>query len=348
MMMRVTAAISLVCVGILTACGGSSSSRAPQPGSGALSGNWQVALTRTSGQSPVVSHEAGFLLQTGKQVGGSLTFQNNKGTCVGTGAVSGTADGSGVALTVNQPGLTVNLTGDTGIASLDPSGATVCTPGGGSAGGNSCLTGGYILLASGCGSSESGTWNGFQVQPLNMALSGTLTSNSTGATSTASVTLKQAANTGGASAAVTGTLTPAAGASACIPSGPLAGQISGNAVILAIISGPDKTIGTIKGQIQGLWLPLGNAALPEPQLAFPGKGTAYNFSIYKGCNLQSGNDPNCIDPDLNNPMCVTDPTCTPDPLDPSKCPGPKNPQCTGIKVVGCESGTGTLCQSGAC
>jgi hypothetical protein len=201
-------------------------------------------------------------------------------------------------------------------------------------------------LASGCGRSESGAWNGFQVQPLNASLSGTLTQNNTGVTSTASVTLTQGANTGGTSATVTGTLTPAAGASACIPSGTLTGQISGNEVILGIIAGPDKTIGTIKGQILGQWLPLGNATLPEPQLAFPGQGTAYNFAIYKGCNLQT--DPNCLDPDLNNPKCVTDPTCTPDPLDPSKCPGPTNPQCTGIKVIGCEAGTGTLCQSGAC
>ncbi len=342
--MRITAAITLICVGMLTACGGSSSSPAPPPGNGALSGNWQVALTSTSGKTSTVSNETGFLLQSGKQVSGSLTFQSK--SCAGTGPVSGTADGSKVALTVNQPGLAVNLTGDTGTSSLDPSGALLCTPGNPSSG-NSCVTGTYTLLASGCGSSESGTWAAFQVQPLNMTLSGTLTANGSGTTSTASVTFQQAANTGGASAVVTGTLTPD-GSDACVPSGPLTGQISGNAVILALLSGPDKTIGTIKGQIQGEWLPLGNANLAEPTLDFSAKTSLYNFAIYKKCNLQSGTDPNCLDPDLNNPQCVTDPTCTPDPLDPSKCPGPTNPLCTGVKVVGCEGGKGTLCQSGAC
>jgi len=283
------------------------------------------------------------LLQSGKQVSGSLTFQSK--SCAGTGPVSGTADGSKVALTVNQPGLAVNLAGDTGIASLDATGALLCTPGSPGSG-NSCVTGTYTLLASGCGSSESGTWAAFQIQPLSETLSGTLTAN-TGATSTASVTLQQAANTGGASAVVTGTLTPD-GTSACVPAGTLNGQISGNAVILAIVSGPDKTIGTIKGQIQGVWLPLGNANLPKPTLDFSGEAASFKYTIYKKCNLQSGLDPNCVDPDLNNPQCVTDPTCTPDPLDPSKCPGPTNPQCIGIKVVGCEGGKGTFCKSGAC
>jgi hypothetical protein len=126
------------------------------------------------------------------------------------------------------------------------------------------------------------------------------------------------------------------------------GQISGNGVILGILAGPDNTVGTIKGQILGVWRPLGNGTLTEPVLDFSGKGSAYNFTLFKACNLQSGNDPNCVTADLNNPKCVTDPTCTPDPLNPSKCPGPTNPQCTGIKVVGCEGGKGTLCQSGAC
>lgn len=152
----------------------------------------------------------------------------------------------------------------------------------------------------------------------------------------------------GTSATVTGTLTPGTGATACIPSGQIAGQVSGNSTILAILSGPDNTVGTIKGQIQGVWLPLGNGVLTEPMLDFSSKPSSYSFALFKKCNLQSGTDPNCVTPDLHNPECVTDPACTPDPLDPSKCPGPTSPKCTGIKLVNCETGTGTLCKSGSC
>lgn len=343
---KIATAVALICVGMWAACGGkSSSSSTTTPGNGALSGNWQVALTNTSGKSPTVSTENGFLVQTGKQVSGNLTFRSKN--CTGTGAVSGITDGATVAFTVNQPGLGINLTGDLGIASVDGTGAPTCTAGGASSG-KSCLSGNYVLLASGCGSSESGTWTAYEIPPLSGTMSGTLIQNNTGVTSPASITLQQGPNQGGSSATVTGTLTAGSGASACIASGSVTGQVSGNAVILGILSGPDNTVGTIKGQIQGVWLSLGNGVLTEPVLDFTGKDSAYNFAIFKKCNLQSGTDPNCTTADLNNPQCVTDPTCTPDPLDPAKCPGPTNPKCTGVKLNNCEAGKGTLCQSGAC
>ena len=334
----------LVALLSLAGCGGSSPSKSTSP-SGALAGNWQVALTSTSGKKPKVSVETGFLQQSGNQVSGNLSFLS--ASCSGTGAVTGTADSSGVALVSSLPGLSVNLSGSAGMATLDTTGAMVCNPGGSATGGNNCLSGNYILLANGCGVSESGTWSAFQVQPLSGSMSGTLTQNGTGVTSPASITLQQGANTGGTSATVTGMFTPGAGATACIPAGPVNGQVSGNSVILAIQGGPDNTIGTIRGQIQGVWRPLGNGTLTEPILDFTAKNSSYNFSIVKKCNLQNGGDPNCT-PDPNNAECVTDPTCTPDPLDPSKCPGPTNPGCTGVKLNNCEAGKGSLCQSGAC
>lgn len=336
----------LIGAGLFTGCGGSSSkSSSPANGAGALSGNWQVSLTNTSASTPVVSTESGFLVQSGKQLNGTLTFQSK--TCSGAGVATGTADGSAVALNVNQPGLGIQLTGDTGTASVDGTGAAVCSTGNGSSG-RSCLMGNYALLASGCGNSETGTWSAFHIASLSGTMNGALTQNSTGVTSPASVTLQQGTNSGGASAQVTGTLTPGIGASACIPSGQVSGQVSGNSVILAVVAGPDNTIGTIKGQIQGVWLPLGNGVLTEPMLDFTAKTSSYNFSVFKKCNLQSGADPDCLTPDLNNPECVVDPACTPDPLDPPKCPGPTNPKCTGVKLSNCEAGKGTLCQSGAC
>jgi len=343
----------LFCAGMLAGCGGSSSTSTMKSGTGPLTGNWQFALTNTTVVNPLVSKEAGFLTETGNQVDGSLTFQGQ--TCTGSGPVSGTADASNVSFVVNQPGLDVNLAGAPGTESLDGTGTLVCTPGTSSSG-TACLSGTYTLIARGCGKSESGTWTAFQMQPLNQTLSGTFTQNNTGNTSTMSATLQQGP-AAGTSATVTGTLTPAvpAGGTCVTPGGEtsasLTGQISGNSVILGTIIGPDNTVGTIKGQIQGVWYPLGNANFAESVLDFsntPGisKGTAYAFTTFKGCNLS--NDPNCTQPDQNNPNCVVDPTCVPDPINPDKCPGPTNSQCTGIKIIGCEGGTGTLCKSGAC
>ncbi len=349
---KIAGAFVLLGAGILAGCGSNSSS-ATKPGSGPLTGNWQFALMNTSIVNPLISKQAGFLVQTGKQVDGTLTFQSAK--CSGSGPVSGTADGSNVSLIVNQPGLDVNLTGAPGIESLDGTGALVCTPGNSSSG-ETCLSGTYTLIARGCGKSESGAWNAFQMQPLNQTLSGTSTQNNTENTSTLSATLSQGpAN--GTSATLTGTLTPALpSGGTCVArngetSAPLTGQISGNSVILGTILGPDNTVGTVKGQIVATWYPLGNANFSESVLDFsntPGisKGTSYGFSIFKACNLS--NDPNCTTSDQNNPSCVVDPTCVPDPINPDKCPGPTNSQCTGIKIQGCESGLGTLCKSGDC
>ena len=195
---KIMAAVALIGAGMLTGCGGTSSvSSAPAAGTGALSGNWQVSLTNTSSGAPIVSTESGFLVQSGKLLNGTLTFQS-KG-CSGAGAASGTTDGSAVALNVNQPGLGIQLTGDTGTASVDGTGATACSPGSGS-NGKSCLMGSYVLLASGCGSSETGTWSAFQIASLTGSMSGTLTQNKTGVISPVSVTLQQGTNTGGTSA----------------------------------------------------------------------------------------------------------------------------------------------------
>ena len=347
---KMSSFVTLVCAGMLVGCGGHSSSSTTTTGSGALTGNWQIALTNTTVKNPLVSKQAGFLSQDGKQVGGRLTFQS--AMCSGTGPVTGTADGANVALTVNEPGADITLTGQNGTESLDGTGTLVCTPGSSSSG-SACMTGTYVLLARSCGKSESGTWNAFQMQPLSQTLSGTFTQNNTGTTTTLSATVQQGAGNG-TTAAVMGMLTPAVpGAGTCVaPSGvtssTLTGQISGNSVILAVIAGPDNTVGTIKGQIQSVWYPLGNANFPEPVLDFSNtqgisKGTGYNFSIFKACTHNQG-----CPPDLNNPMCVVDPTCVPDPINPDHCPGPQNSQCTGIQFTGCESGTGTLCKSGAC
>lgn len=207
---KIAGAFALLCAGMLAGCGSSNSSSPTKPGSGPFTGNWQFALTNTTGANPPVSKEAGFLAQTGKQVDGTLTFQSSK--CSGSGPVSGTSDGKAVSLIVNQPGLDVKLTGAPGTESLDGTGTLVCTPGN-STSGIACLSGTCVLIARGCGKSESGTWNAFQVQPLNQILSGTFTQNNTGNTSTLSATLSQgpangtsATLTGGATVTLTGTV----------------------------------------------------------------------------------------------------------------------------------------------
>lgn len=193
-LLKITVALALSSVAAWTACGGGSGSLSGtlKPGSGVLSGNWQVALTSTGGTSPTVSTESGFLVQSGKQISGNLTYQSAR--CAGTGLVSGTADGAHIGLSVSQPGLGIKLTGSTGTQRVDASGAA-CTAGG-SASGTSCLMGNCILLASGCGSSETGTWTAFQIPSLSGTMSGALTQNKTGVTSPASITLQQGPNTG--------------------------------------------------------------------------------------------------------------------------------------------------------
>ena len=349
---KIAVVLVLVCAGMLAGCGSSSSSSTPKPGSGPLTGNWQFLLTNTNVSNPPITKQAGFLSQTGKQVDGTLTFQSSK--CSGSGPVSGTSDGKTVSLIANQPGLDVNLTGAPGTESLDGTGTLVCTPGNSSSG-SACLSGTYNLIARGCGKSESGTWNAFQMQPLTQTLSGTFTDNSTGTPTTMSATLQQG-SASDTSATLTGTLTPAvpAGRACVVPNGEtsavLTGQISGNSVILGTILGPDNTVGTVKGQIVAVWYPLGNANFGEPVLDFSNtpqisRGTAYNFSQFTACNPRTVSG---CSADVNNPICVVDPTCVPDPINPDNCPGPTNTQCTGIRIQGCESGLGTLCKSGAC
>ena len=351
---RVASLLVLLFIMMLVGCGGSSASSPTKTGSGVLTGNWQFALKNTTIVNPLVSKEAGFLAQDGKQIGGNLTFQSAK--CSGSGSVTGTADGTRVLLKVNQPGLDVNLTGDSGMESLDATGTMVCTPGS-SLSGSACMTGTYVLFARGCGKSESGTWSAFQVQSLTQTLSGTFTDTQSGGSTTLTAALTQGA-AGGTSALISGTLTPAvpSGRGVCVAPGgatsaSLTGQISGNNVILTTIIGPDNTVGTVKGQIQAVWYPLGNGTFTEPVLDFTNtpaisKGTSYVFNYLKSCNLF--NDPSCIVPDLSNPKCVIDHACVPDPTNPDKCPGPSNSMCTGIKSASCESGAGTLCKSGAC
>jgi hypothetical protein len=340
----------LFCAGMLAGCGGSSSSSGgTKPGTGPLTGNWQFALTNTSIVNPIISKEAGFLTQTGKQVDGNLTFQGPN--CSGSGPIAGTADGSKLSFIVNQPGLDVNLTGADGTESLDGTGTLICTPGN-TTSGTACMSGTYTLFARGCGKSESGTWNAFQIAPLSQTLSGTFTARNTGNTTTMSAMLQQGSSNG-TSATITGTLTPPVPGTTCTAAGgmtsaPITGQISGNSVVLGVMAGPDNTVGTIKGQIVGVWYPIGNPNFGEPVLDFSNTPkisnlTQYDFNYFKAC--KHATDAGCS-PDLNNPQCIVDPTCVPSPT--NICPGPTSTMCTGIIIQPCEGGTGTLCKSGAC
>ena len=110
---------------LMSACGNSNSSVSSTPGT--LSGNWQMSLLPTG--KTLARRQSGFLIQNGSAVTGGMMLLNNP--CSGTGGVTGTVNGAGVALNVNPTGVNVTLTGTLGSDQQSMSGS-------------------YVLLATGC------------------------------------------------------------------------------------------------------------------------------------------------------------------------------------------------------
>src|SRR5215472_890855 len=136
--------LMIACVAGLAACGGSSSPSTSN--SVALAGNWQLALTKmVLGNPSTLRNQSGFFLQQGSVLSGGLMISGN---CAGVGQAQGKVGGSKVSITTIQSAQTIALTG---TASTD----------------GSSMSGTYSLLASGCGTSEVGTWTANQVKPLN-------------------------------------------------------------------------------------------------------------------------------------------------------------------------------------
>ncbi len=238
----------------LSACGGGTS-----PGSTqilpTLSGNWQFNMAEQvnpdpNGLSFVGGLQGGFLLQSKGAVAGTATFSFSPAPSAldpdptvcnsGSAAITGTINGQAVSLTAvanNQTLLTL-----TGTLSLD----------------GSTLTGSYTSTnGAGCGIVSTQEWSAFLVPPLTGPIQGSF--HSAGGTAgldeqdfLVSGALSQAVNTGGSSAAVTGTLNfvnPTTDLSdyPCIAEASVDGSISGDVVVLQIIGA--GTNGSNIGQI---------------------------------------------------------------------------------------------------
>lgn len=210
--------VSLVCLALLTSCGGGNGST-PN-----LSGNWQLTLVNT--QTHASKSESGFLVQSGTAVTGNvlLTGQTN---CAGTGSAQGQVSGSSINITVNQVGQTFGLTG------------TIASSG-------SKMSGNYTLLASPCGNSQVGTWSASLVSALTGNLKATFTSTTTpGLVYQFAGMITQGANAGGTSATLSGSMQSTN--APCLTSVVITGQISGTAVVFNLLSTEGVAIGQYVG-----------------------------------------------------------------------------------------------------
>src|ERR1700722_2475434 len=145
----------VVMLSALLSCGGGGQSDAAKAAT-PLSGNWQVTMQQSS-PSQTTESEAGFLLQTGTSLSGSVLLSDQT-QCSGVGSAQGSVTGSNVVLTVTQPAQTVSFTG------------TATTDG-------STMSGNYSILTSGCGNpSTVGTWTANQVRPVKGNYQATFTS----------------------------------------------------------------------------------------------------------------------------------------------------------------------------
>jgi hypothetical protein len=208
--------VSLCMVAATLACG--SNKPAAQP-SNLLSGNWEITLQRHAHPGALLF--SGFMLQSGSAVTGSLILG---GGCNGVGSVTGTLSGENLALTIDEFGQEISLTGM--LPAGGPSQSTF-------------LSGPFSALAGGCATyASTGTWSAVQVSPISGTFHGAFvsTASSGGAPDTFNVTgsLTQGPNTGSSNATLTGTVTATGTPHFCpyLTSATIGGVISGTSVTL--------------------------------------------------------------------------------------------------------------------
>jgi hypothetical protein len=228
---------------ILTACG--SSSHSSTTATGALSGNWQINLLQefpNQTQPLRTLSVSGFLSQSGNDVTGSVqgpSILSSNGSvlnCGGTAILSGTVNGQSVTFTENIGGTLYTFTG---AISLD----------------NKSIAGDFQAPAGACFTTPTtGTFNAFQIPPLNGTFTGTLQSQYMGLLQTgglsanpvsvsASGSFTQSDNAGGSSASVSGTVT--AVGYPCFSTVSMTGTISGQSVYLDVYNYNGDFIGTL-------------------------------------------------------------------------------------------------------
>jgi hypothetical protein len=185
---------------------------------------------------PAILSVSGFFVQSGNSVMGSVKLPGStlNGNCAGVGLLTATMSGQNIAISVNESGSTMSLTGN---VSAD----------------NKSMSGTYETLAGGCSDKpSSGTWTAFQVPPLSLTFTGTLSQSAymellTGVSPPVPITvsgkINQSANIGSSNATLTGTIS--AVGYLCFWTASLNGTISGENVVLSIIGFREAQIGTI-------------------------------------------------------------------------------------------------------
>jgi hypothetical protein len=214
----------LACLAVLAACGGGSTSTINA--NGQVSGNWQITLTTSpcptkSGIPCITKSLSGFFLQLNDSVTGGLMLS---GTCGGVGSATGSMSAQNISMATGVTGQALNLSG------------TVASDA-------SSMGGNYVILASGCGFSENGTWSAARIQPLSGSFHGTLTSTRSGTISNVSGMVAQGPNGGLSDATLSGTITSTN--SPCFTNASLNGAISGTAVVLGIVGSNGTSLGQL-------------------------------------------------------------------------------------------------------
>lgn len=238
--------VALLLAGTAGCCAcGSSSPSASQNSS--FSGNWQFTMTAPADSSFVGGLQGGFVLESKASVTGSAVYSvalppppNSGGTATvcnsGSAPITGTVTGQNVSLTAMAGPQSFSLTG------------TISADG-------STIVGTYNSTnGNGCGTAQSGLqWSAVAVPPVNGVIQGSFHSTGSGAITSLkdqdfSVTgsLVQGPNIGASNATITGTLNfqnyP------CMSTASVNGQISGDSVILQIITPDGLNAGQIGSQ----------------------------------------------------------------------------------------------------
>lgn len=192
-----------------------------------FTGNWEITLNRHLNPVPLIY--AGFLLQSGNSISGSVVLGDG---CQGVGSVSGTITGQTFQLNINEFGQVINLSGSL------PSG-------------NGPVNGQFSTLPGACTEfASTGSWSAAQIRSLTGTFHGTFVStNSNAITPTMNVTgiVAQGPNTGASSATLSGTLTAGSYVAPCayLTNATITGTISGTTVVWNLFAPNGTPMGRI-------------------------------------------------------------------------------------------------------
>lgn len=254
--------VTLGYAALLFGCGGGSSS--PSASNGSLSGNWQITTFNTDGTF-LGGLQGGFLLQKNNTVTGQMVYAISL-PAAGMGATPTLCSAGSAQVTGTVSGETVNLTAVAGTQTFTFTGALSMD--GSTISGTYSSTSGSLVTDPNdpqnmvaCGTVQTGQqWTATSVPPLNGAVKGSFHSTGSGSVPsmrdqdfTVTGSLAQGPNIGASSATVSGTLTFNNYPCVLTPVS-VAGEISGNSVILQIVAQNGTQIGQI-GAEPGIAIP---------------------------------------------------------------------------------------------